>query len=175
MPRQTNEANQIWYEKNGEVTNIGFTNEFLNTLDQCWHILPSNLEKFKVKSPLLTIETNDALLSIVSPVSGNFMEFSNKAQNFPNKLTENDVVLSITDRPAAARRHDRALDLRGAVAAQGGFTAAPTAPRRFAFNEAIMTQQQQAVLDRINAEARRPVAEPQMIWNEARDFDNGDF
>lgn len=97
MTRQTNDRNQIWFEKEGQVTKIGFTQEFLNSLDQCWHILPANMERFREKSPLLTVETNDALISILSPVTGSFMNFTTKAQDFPNKLTTNDVVLEVTE------------------------------------------------------------------------------
>lgn len=113
--RQTNDKNQIWFERQDQETNIGFTQDFLNSLDQCWHILPANLETFREKSPLLTIETNDALISIVSPIKGNFFEFSPKAQNFPTKLTENDVVMQLRHGPVVQRQEAPAAVAGGAL------------------------------------------------------------
>lgn len=94
--RKYNSKNQIWYDENDESVRIGFTQSFLDTLDQCWHILPSNTERFKLKAPLLTVETNDALISIMSPVAGNFMNYSDKAQNFPDRLIESDVIMELS-------------------------------------------------------------------------------
>lgn len=99
MARQTDDKNQVWYKKEGTAITIGFTKDFLTSLDQCWHILPASLEQFKPKAPLLTVETTDALISIMSPVAGNFMQFSQRAQNFPDKLTEDDVVLELREGP----------------------------------------------------------------------------
>jgi glycine cleavage system H lipoate-binding protein len=104
MTRQVDSKNQIWFEKQDQVTNIGFTRDFINSLDQCWHILPANMERFREKAPLLTVETNDALVSILSPVTGTFLEFTNKAQDFPNKLTEADVVIKVADRNVVPQR-----------------------------------------------------------------------
>jgi hypothetical protein len=106
MTRQVNDTNQIWYERQDQTVKIGFTKSFLEGLDQCWHILPANLERFKAKAPLLTVETNDALISILSPVAGNFMQYSDKAQNFPDKLTEEDVILELRDGPVPQRQQE---------------------------------------------------------------------
>jgi glycine cleavage system H lipoate-binding protein len=122
MTRQVDSKNQIWFEKQEQVTTIGFTQTFLNSLDQCWHILPANTEKFREKSPLLTVETNDALVSILSPVSGSFLEFTAKAQNFPNKLTEGDVIIKLSDRAPVRPDRDRVvLNVAAQHAAAGGF------------------------------------------------------
>jgi hypothetical protein len=95
MTRQT--TSQLWYEQQDRNIRIGFTKEFLEQLDQCWHILPANLSRIKANAPLMAIETNDALISVLSPVSGSFVTFSHKAQNFPNKLTEDDVVMELIE------------------------------------------------------------------------------
>lgn len=87
---------KIWCETQGTVTKIGFNQSFLDTLEECWHILPANLEKIKVKSPLCTVESNDSLISILSPIGGNFMTWNEKATNFPDKLTENDIVMELS-------------------------------------------------------------------------------
>ena len=99
MPKVVNDLNQIWVEQDNELVKIGFTRNFLDTLDQCWHILPANNKKFKSKMPLMTVETNDGLVSILSPVDGFLQEFAHKAQDFPDRLTEDDVILRIVSKP----------------------------------------------------------------------------
>lgn len=101
MTKQFNSQNQIWYEHQDNVVKVGFTKSFLDSLQQCWHILPANLQRFREKSPLMVVETNDTLISIMSPVAANFSEWSDKAQNFPDQLTENDVVLQLRQGVAA--------------------------------------------------------------------------
>lgn len=108
MTKQYDSKNQIWFKQEDNTVKIGFTKSFLEGMDQCWHILPANLSKFRSKSPLLTVETNDSLISIMSPVSGNFMQYSDKAQNFPDKLTEDDVVVEIG--MGAAARPPQVMD-----------------------------------------------------------------
>lgn len=96
-----NDKNQIWHEVDGPKIRIGLTNSFLGTLEECWHILPAGEGTFKKLSPLMTIETNDCLVSILSPVSGNFLNWNTTAANFPDRLTENDVVLTLTSEKVA--------------------------------------------------------------------------
>lgn len=93
--KTVNDKQQIWFERNNNLVTVGFTKPFLDSLDQCWHILPANLQRFREKAPLMVIETNDSLISILSPVTAHFDHWSDKAQNFPYKLTEEDVVLSM--------------------------------------------------------------------------------
>jgi glycine cleavage system H lipoate-binding protein len=120
--RKYNSKNQIWYDENDESVRIGFTQSFLDTLDQCWHILPSNTERFKLKAPLLTVETNDALISIMSPVAGNFMNYSDKAQNFPDRLIESDVIMELSLKPVVRAQEQGTV--RGQIARQRVFDAA---------------------------------------------------
>lgn len=96
MSKMTNSLNQLWYQKDGDVFNMGLTRNFLESLDECWHILPTNISRVKEKSPLFTIETNDSLLSILSPVAGNFLNWNDRATNFPDKLTETDVIIKLS-------------------------------------------------------------------------------
>jgi hypothetical protein len=103
MTKQVNHKNQIWFEQQDNVVKVGFTKSFLEGLDQCWHILPANMGRFREHSPLMVIETNDALVSVKSPVSAHFSQWSDKAQNFPDQLTEDDVVLEIYTGPAQRR------------------------------------------------------------------------
>lgn len=155
MTKQVDARNQIWYEQQDNLVKIGFTKAFLQDMDQCWHILPANLTKFRSKAPLLTVETNDALISIMSPVSGNFMQYSHKAQNFPDKLTEDDVVVEIglgpairqPDQPVQAGMFGDRRDLltqRIQVLAQG--TAAGRAPVQVNPDEAWMQEPPQPVV-----------------------------
>lgn len=95
MSKVTNALNQIWYQQDGEQIKIGLTRSFLDTLDECWHILPGG-RSVKAKAPLMTVETNDSLVSILSPVAGNLFNWNERATNFPDKLTEDDVVLTLT-------------------------------------------------------------------------------
>ncbi len=98
MAKVVDDLNQIWVEKDGEAVKIGFTRDFLQQLDQCWHILPAHNKRFKRKMPLMTVETNDGLVSILSPVDGFLKSFDQKAQNFPDRLKEDDVILHITSK-----------------------------------------------------------------------------
>ncbi len=92
----TDAKNQIWYTQEKNMITVGFTKSFLDSLDECWHILPACNKKFTKKAPLLTIETNDSLLSILSPFEGHFMSFNTKASNFPEKIVETDVIIEIS-------------------------------------------------------------------------------
>lgn len=94
--KQFNQKNQIWFEQNDGVVTVGFTKSFLDGLDQCWHVLPANNQRFREKGPLMVVETNDSLISIMSPVSANFVQWERKAQDFPDQLTEDDVILTMT-------------------------------------------------------------------------------
>lgn len=77
------------------MINVGFTPNFLQILEECWHILPYGKGVIREKDPLMAVETNDELLSIQSPISGVLMNFSEKAMNFPDKLTSDDVIVSL--------------------------------------------------------------------------------
>lgn len=103
---QTNAKDQIWFQKKLDIVEIGFTNRYLEELNQCWHILPARPldEAIKEKSPLMSIETNDSLCSILSPVDGFIKEFNESAINFPDKLLSTDILFCIgTTKPEKAR------------------------------------------------------------------------
>lgn len=87
----------IWSEemKNGTI-NIGFTREYIDlTLAECFHITQASSFFVNEGKPLLTIETNEGLKVIKSPVTGTITLFSTEARDFPDKLKENDVVMTI--------------------------------------------------------------------------------
>lgn len=104
-------TDELWHREVNNVIEIGFTKSFLDQLDQCWNILPSHNEVFKVKSPLLTIETNEKMFSILSPIAGYLRHYSDKAQNFPDKLVESDVVISLTKEATARTSVNLGLDV----------------------------------------------------------------
>jgi glycine cleavage system H lipoate-binding protein len=111
--KQFNQKNQIWFEQNDGVVTVGFTKSFLDGLDQCWHVLPANNQRFREKAPLMVVETNDALISIMSPVSANFVQWERKAQDFPDQLTEDDVILTMTTARVAAQPRVEAVNPMG--------------------------------------------------------------
>lgn len=95
--REIDSKNQIWFMKDGGVTKIGLTKSFLDSLDGCWQIMPANMVVFKKKAPLLTVETNDTLISIMSPVAGNMLHFNEDALDFPDQLEEDTIILELHD------------------------------------------------------------------------------
>jgi glycine cleavage system H lipoate-binding protein len=93
--KTTDSKNQIWFQKEGNLVKVGFTANFLESLSECWHILPASTGLIREKDPLMAVETNDALLSIRSPAEGVVLNFNNKAMNFPDKLGAEDIILMI--------------------------------------------------------------------------------
>jgi len=91
---------RLWFTTNtnatgASVAQVGFTKLLLDEVrDECWSIIPSH-SFVRRGQPLFAIETNDALLSIVSPFDGRVSGIDFQAQNCPDKLTEDSVVLTI--------------------------------------------------------------------------------
>lgn len=87
---------KIWTLVEGNYTKVGFEKDFLKQMEQCWHIMPAQARGvLKAKHPLLVVETNDEVISIPSPVEGIIEMFSDKARNFPEKITEKDTIITI--------------------------------------------------------------------------------
>jgi glycine cleavage system H lipoate-binding protein len=87
---------KIWTLVEGNYTKVGFEKDFLKQMEQCWHIMPAQARGvLKAKHPLLVVETNDEVISIPSPVEGIIEMFSDKARNFPEKITEKDTIIII--------------------------------------------------------------------------------
>lgn len=87
----------IWTEKqeNGTI-NIGFTQQFINRkMAECFHVLQADVRKIDKDGPLFVIETNEALESIKSPITGSVSYYNNKALNFPDRLKENDIIMTL--------------------------------------------------------------------------------
>lgn len=86
----------IWYEERAGRMSVGFTRQCLDEkLQECFHILPADSYSVKARGPLMVLETNDGLESVRSPVAGRVLFFNDKARNFPDRLTEEDVIVEI--------------------------------------------------------------------------------
>lgn len=109
--KETSKDGRVWFEKKGTEIQMGFTPQMLGELDDCWHLLPaaSNKQEIRENQPLLSVETNDGLFSVPTPVSGIITFFDNKAMNFPQKLTTDDVVCVVKD-AEEVRRQKAAAD-----------------------------------------------------------------
>lgn len=153
--KETSKDGRIWFEKKGTEVNIGFTSALLGELDDCWHMLPaaSNKQEIKENQPLLSVETNDGLFSVATPVAGIITFFDNKAMNFPQKLTTDDVVCVVKD-AEEVRKQKAAADeeLRRALEAH-----AAQVEQRNAADRARM-QQQAAEIQRWAQQAPMPGA-----------------
>ena len=89
-------SGNIWYQTSQGRMEIGFTKECLDEkLTECFHILPADNYAVKQRGPLMVLETNDGLEAVHSPIAGRVLFFSDKARNFPDRLTEEDVVVAI--------------------------------------------------------------------------------
>lgn len=98
--RQQDSSNRLWFETLGTNTMIGFTKPFLEIVNSSWHVLQNGVGSVKKDAPLLSVETDDALFAVPSPLDGEIITFSDKAQNYPDKLTEDDVVCIVSSLPA---------------------------------------------------------------------------
>lgn len=99
MAKQIDKTNRLWYETSGKETKVGFTNEFLQQLQECFHIVPGKRRTFvRENGPLMAVETNTSLFSLGSPVRGVVTFFDDKAMNFPEQLTEDDIVCVLSDK-----------------------------------------------------------------------------
>lgn len=88
-----------WHQKNAAGTiDVGFTKQLIQALEECWHILPaaSNKVTIKVDQPLCSVETNDGLFAVTSPVDGVISFFDNRAINFPDKIGEETIIAQIS-------------------------------------------------------------------------------
>ena len=87
----------IWTETEPAGTvRIGFSRGFIEQrLGECFHVMQADSKFLRKGSPLLVIETNDGLESLKSPISGTIMSFNPKARNFPDRLTEEDMILHV--------------------------------------------------------------------------------
>lgn len=117
VEKRVDAANQIWYKQEGKHLKIGFTEQFLPTVHEAWHVLPTTTKaKVREKSPLMAIETNDALFTIFAPSTGRVIKFNDKARDFPDRLSADDVILTLSedeadDKPVSKKSAKIAIDV----------------------------------------------------------------
>jgi glycine cleavage system H lipoate-binding protein len=165
MTKQVNTKNQIWFEQNDNVVTVGFTRQFLELMGECWHIVPANMERFRAHAPLMVVETNDSLISIKSPVAANFTSFNAKAQNFPDQLTEDDVILEMRVGPAQRRDRDAVPQMAVIDELEGGWAPRPNQLALNGGNAPQITVNEDPVVRRMREEmmlarGARPGARP---------------
>jgi hypothetical protein len=87
----------IWTEtdKRG-VVQLGFARKYIDeVLGECFHVIPADTRQARKGQPLMVLETNDGTERIKSPLSGTILVFADKAKNFPDRLTEEDVICEV--------------------------------------------------------------------------------
>ena len=86
----------IWVQEGKGTVDIGFTQLFIDRiLGECYHITQASSVMMTKDRAMLTIETNEGLKVIRSPVTGTVSYFNTHARDFPDRLTEDSVVISI--------------------------------------------------------------------------------
>ena len=113
--RQTSKDGKTWFEETKNGVAIGLTKTTLAELAECWHLMPASQRVvIKEGQPLLSVETNEGLSSIPSPVTGIITFFDNKAMNMPDHLDEETPVCTVTPqdqvKKAAAKKIEEELN-----------------------------------------------------------------
>lgn len=87
----------IWTDTDARgVLKIGFTKQYIdNELGECFHVIQADTKLARKGQPLMVLETNDGTSRIRSPINGSIISFSHKAQNFPDRLVEEDVIMEV--------------------------------------------------------------------------------
>jgi len=96
---EIDKSGRIWYLKEKDaLIRIGLTQSTIDEIrEECWHILPNFRAKpLKEGVPLFSFETNDRLVSVITPFAGYLVDFSDKAQNDPQMLTEDEPIATIS-------------------------------------------------------------------------------
>lgn len=87
----------LWQERepDGRIK-IGFAKRYIDdVLGECFHVMQADTREVKKGGPLMVIETNDGLTSLKSPLTGTILNFNSKARNFPDRLSEDDVIMEV--------------------------------------------------------------------------------
>ena len=124
----------IWVDTQEDGTvKVGLTRNFIESkLTECFHIIQADAQEVRKGGPMLVVETNDGLSSLKSPVSGRIIRFNDRARNFPDKMTEDEVILVLNTKP----REKPAEIIRQQIFGDNPFAAAPPPPDWQVFNVA---------------------------------------
>lgn len=95
----------IWSEEKEDKTiHFGFTKACIeNKLQECFHVLLAETKEVREKGPLLVLETNDGVQSIKTPFAGVVSYFNTKARNFPDRLNEEEIIVTIVPKTASVK------------------------------------------------------------------------
>lgn len=86
----------IWVRTNKDGTvSVGLTAQTIGRMGECFHIMQADTEDVIEGQPMLVMETNDGLESIKSPVTGRVVVFNDRARDFPDKLTQDESILTL--------------------------------------------------------------------------------
>lgn len=87
----------LWIDEQEDGTiNIGFIQSFIDrAMNECFHVIQADTQRVDKDGPMLVIETNSSLESIKAPITGHIHFFNQKARNFPDKLKEADVIMTL--------------------------------------------------------------------------------
>lgn len=87
----------IWTDTDSRgVVQIGFTKAYIeNQLGECFHVMQADRSTARRGQPIMVLETNDGTSRIKSPVSGHIIKFNGKAMDFPDRLSEEDVIMEV--------------------------------------------------------------------------------
>lgn len=87
----------IWTDTDSRgVVQIGFTKAYIeNQLGECFHVMQADRSTARRGQPIMVLETNDGTSRIKSPVSGRIIKFNGKAMDFPDRLSEEDVIMEV--------------------------------------------------------------------------------
>lgn len=101
----------IWIRTNKDGTvSVGLTAEFVRTkMGECFHIMQADVDDVVINQPMLVFETNDGLESVRSPVTGAILKFNRRAVDFPDKLTEEEAILTILPRGTETSKKSKSI------------------------------------------------------------------
>lgn len=87
----------IWTEvDNRGVVKIGFSRDYIDQqLMECFHVVQADRSVARKGQPIMVLETNDGTARIKSPINGRILTFNDKARNFPDRLSEEDVIMEV--------------------------------------------------------------------------------
>lgn len=87
----------IWTETDDRgVVKIGFSRAYIEQqLGECFHVMQADRRVARQGQPIMVLETNDGTSRIKSPLNGRIIKFNNKAMDFPDRLSEDDVILEV--------------------------------------------------------------------------------
>src|ERR1700744_723760 len=101
--------NLVWSNTHadGSIT-IGFTKKCITELlPECFHVMQADSQAVREKGPMLVLETNDGLESIKSPFTGRISYFNPKARNYPDKIVEEDTILTILPKGVEEKKPEK--------------------------------------------------------------------